>query len=55
MKAIIKILTADKEFSQDQKDIMRRISNVLKEHNLSVSIQIRKKVKKVKRLNLKAG
>jgi len=46
MKAVIKIVTADKEFSQDQKDILRRISNVLMEHNLSVSVILKKKVKK---------
>ena len=53
MKAVIKILTADKEFSQDQKDILRRVSNVLMEHNLSVSVILKKKVsKKLKHLKI---
>ena len=55
MKAIIKIATAEKEFSQDQKDIMRRISIVLQEHNLSVSVVMKIKKKSNSNLKLKAG
>ena len=55
MKAIIKVVTANKEFSEDQKQIMRRISNVLLEHNLSVAIILKKKISKIKTLKLKAG
>jgi hypothetical protein len=51
MKAIIKVCTASKEFTEDQKQIMRRISNVLKEHDLSVAVFM--KVKKTKQLKLK--
>lgn len=53
MKAIITICTAAKEFTADQKQIMRRVSNVLMEHNLSVAISM--KVKKVKHLKLKVS
>jgi hypothetical protein len=52
MKAIIKVCTAAKEFTEDQKQILRRIANVLTEHNLSVAIIL--KVKKYKQLKLKA-
>jgi hypothetical protein len=52
MKAIIKICTAAKEFTEDQKKIMKRIAMILIEHNLSVVIIT--KVKKVKQLKLKA-
>jgi len=52
MKAIIKILTANPEFSQDQKAIMKRVAMVLMEHNLSVAIIT--KIKKIKQLKLKA-
>lgn len=51
MKAIIKICTAEKEFTEDQKQIMRRVANVLIEHNLSVAIVM--KVKKYKSLKIK--
>jgi hypothetical protein len=53
VKAIIKIVTADKDFTEDQKQIMRRVSNVLMEHNLSVSVILKKKVVKTKKLSLK--
>ena len=53
MKAIIKIVTAEKDFSEDQKQIMRRITMVLIEHNLSACIMLKKKVKKTKVLKLK--
>jgi hypothetical protein len=52
MKAIIKVCTAEKEFSQHQKAIMKRIALVLIEHDLSVAIII--KVKKTEQLKLKA-
>ncbi|MGA2407733.1 MAG: hypothetical protein ABSF81_13435 [Bacteroidales bacterium] len=45
MKAIIKVVTAEKEFTQDQEQIMRRISNVLREHGLSVAITPKRKSK----------
>jgi hypothetical protein len=51
MKAIIKVCTASKDFTDDQKQIMKRIANVLIEHNLSVAIVM--KIKKYKQLNLK--
>jgi hypothetical protein len=50
-KAIIKVVTADKKFTEDQLQILRRGSNVLQEHNLSVSINL--KVVKTKILKLK--
>jgi hypothetical protein len=53
MKAIIKVCTANKEFTQDQTAIMRRIALVLIEHNLSVSIVM--KIKKIKQLKLKVS
>jgi hypothetical protein len=53
MKAIIKVCTASKEFTEDQKKIMKRIAIVLIEHNLSVDIRMQ--VKKIKHLKLKAG
>jgi hypothetical protein len=43
MKAIIKILTANKEFSKEDMDSFRRILNVLHEHHLSASLEIKKK------------
>jgi hypothetical protein len=46
MKAIIKVVTAKKEFTQDQEQILRRISNVLMEHGLSVAIFLKRKSKK---------
>jgi hypothetical protein len=52
MKAIIKVCTAAKEFSQDQKQILRRVANVLSEYNLSVDILL--KERKYKQLELKA-
>jgi hypothetical protein len=45
MKAIIRIVTAEKEFTRDQEQIMRRISNVLREHGLSVAITMKRKTK----------
>lgn len=44
MKAIIKIVTARKEFRQDQIAIMRRVVMVLQAHNLSVDLKIVKQV-----------
>ena len=51
MKAVIKVATAEREFTQDQKNIMKRVCLVLIEHNLSVAITI--KVKKSKQLKLR--
>ena len=53
MKAVIRVCTAGKEFTQDQKAIMRRVSMVLIEHNLSVAVIM--KVKKDKQLKLKVS
>lgn len=52
MKALIKVVTAEKEFSEDQKRILKRVALVLIEHNLSVAVSM--KIKKVKHLKLKA-
>ena len=52
MKALIKIVTAENEFSEDQLKIIKRIALVLIEHNLSVAVSM--KIKKVKHLKLKA-
>lgn len=51
MKAIIKVCTAQKEFTEDQKQIMWRVANVIMEHNLSVDIVT--KVKKYRSLKIK--
>jgi hypothetical protein len=50
MKAIIKVVTAEKEFNEDQKRILKRIAIVLIEHNLSVAVTM--KIKKDKQLKL---
>jgi hypothetical protein len=52
MKAFIKVVTANKEFTEDQKQIIRRVSGVLRNHNFSVSLEM--KIKKPKILQLKA-
>jgi len=51
MKAIIKAVTAGK-FTEDQKQILRRVSMVLIEHGFSVKTEVN--VKKVKKINLTA-
>jgi len=53
MKAVIKVVTAAKDFTEDQKQIMRRVTMVLIEHDLSACIYIKKKIKKEKILKLK--
>lgn len=53
MKAIIKVCSAAKAFTEDQKQIIRRISMVLIEHQLSVDVSM--KIKKTKHLKLKAS
>lgn len=50
MKALIKIVTAENEFSEDQLKIIKRIAIVLIEHNLSVAVSM--KIKKIKHLIL---
>lgn len=45
MKAIIKILTAQKEFSKNDLDVFRRILNVLSSHDLAARLIIKKKIK----------
>jgi hypothetical protein len=52
MKCTIKAVTASKEFTEDQKLILRRVSMVLIEHGFSVESTY--KVKKVKTIKLKA-
>jgi hypothetical protein len=51
MKVVIKVATAEREFTQDQKDIMKGVCLVLIEYNLLVEITI--EVKKSKQLKLK--
>jgi hypothetical protein len=51
MKAVIRAVTASKEFTEDQKQILRRVSMVLIEHGFSVDTCY--KVKKVKTIKLK--
>jgi len=51
MNAVIKVCTASKEFRQDQIAILRRVSMVLIEHDLSVEVVM--KVRKTKQLNLR--
>lgn len=50
MKAIIKIVTAEGKFTEDQERIIKRVSMVLIEHNLSVAVI--RKVKKIKTLTV---
>jgi len=50
MKAIIKIASASK-FTEDQERIIKRITNVLVEHDLSVSVK--RKIKQVQTFKLK--
>jgi len=52
MKAFIKVVTARRELSNDQKDVLRRCANVLREHDFSVRIILKEKVKTT--LKLKA-
>lgn len=53
MKVIIKAVTASNELTDDQKQVLRRIGNVLQEHNFSV--QICTKIKTTKIIKLKAS
>jgi hypothetical protein len=54
MKAIIKVCTAEDEFTPKQIQFMKRMAGVLiNHHQLSVSITM--KVKKIKHLKLKAS
>lgn len=50
MKAVIKIASAGK-FTPDQEQIIKRVANVLREHDLSICIE--RKVKKVQTIKLK--
>lgn len=45
MKAIIKIVTAQKQFSSQDLDVFRRMLNVLHEHDLAASLTMTKKTK----------
>jgi hypothetical protein len=42
MKAIIRIVTANKEFSKEDLDCFRRMLNVLYAHKLSARLEIKK-------------
>jgi len=42
MKALIKVSSASKSFSEDQLKILKRVSSVLIEHNLSVELSYKK-------------
>jgi hypothetical protein len=42
-KAKIKIVSANKTFSKEERDIMRRVMNALANHNPSVIIEIEEK------------
>jgi hypothetical protein len=53
MKAVIKIVTAEKEFSESQMKILKRIMLVLIEYNLSVVLSIKKKEIQPKHVKLK--
>ena len=44
MRAVIKIASADKNFSKSELDCFRRIINVLHSHNLSACIKFKDKV-----------
>jgi len=44
MKATIKIITAQKEFSKADMDAFRRILNVLRSHDLAARLTIKKKI-----------
>jgi len=52
MKAFIKVCTASKSFTPDQLQVMKRISMVLIEHDLSVDLRIQQK--KYRKITLKA-
>jgi hypothetical protein len=52
MKAVIKIAVAGK-FTEDQEKIIKRVSSVLVEHNLSVVIE--RKIKSVQTIKLKVS
>jgi len=43
MKAVIRIVTAQKQFSKEDMDSFRRILNVLYAHHLSARLEIKKK------------
>lgn len=54
MKAIIKVCTAEDEFTHQQLQFIKRMAGVLiSHHQLSVSVTM--KVKKIKHLKLKAS
>lgn len=53
MKALIKVCVAARSFTEDQKQILRRVSMVLIEHGFSVDVLM--KIKKVKHLKLHAS
>jgi hypothetical protein len=43
MKAIIKVVTAQKKFSSEDLDAFRRVLNMLRAHDLSVCLTIKQK------------
>jgi hypothetical protein len=52
MRAFVKVVTARRELSNDQKDALRRAANMLREHDFSVLIILKDKVKSI--LKIKA-
>jgi hypothetical protein len=53
MRAVIKIASARKKFSQSELDCFRRIVNVLHSHDLSACIKVKDKVDTVYNARLK--
>jgi hypothetical protein len=45
MKALIKIVTAQKKFSPEDLDAFRRVLNMLRAHDLAVNLTIKEKIK----------
>lgn len=57
MKAFIKVVTANNEFSHEDLDAFRRVLNMLRAHDLSVALIIKQKLTKkfiIKQSKLKA-
>lgn len=42
-KATLKIVTAEKKFTVDQLQVIRRVMNVLRDHDLSVAVSLKVK------------
>ncbi|HUX55775.1 MAG TPA: hypothetical protein VMV77_02300 [Bacteroidales bacterium] len=54
MKAIIKVCTAEKEFTQEQVKFMKRMACCLIQHH-QLAVVIKMKIKKVKHLKIKVS